>query len=100
MKILNNMKKFSKIIESKKYYEELGYNSSVMDYLSKAYQLWTDAEGLPQLSADEHDSNKLTPEQQKFIYTFIDMWNIVTDFEKEYDDPNFIAKLKSKKYNL
>jgi len=79
-------KKFSKITESKTYFEELGYDDSIINYLSAAYQLWSEAEGLPQLSADEHDFDNLTPEQQTFIQTFIDMWDIVTDFEREYDD--------------
>lgn len=94
------MKKFTKIIENKKYYEELDYDMSVIDYLSAAYQLWSDAEGLPQVSADEHDLSDLNPQQEKFIMAFIDMWEIANEFETEYDEPNFIVKLKAKKYNL
>ena len=83
-----------------KYNQELGYDYSISDYLSSAYQLWSDAEGLPQLSADEHDMEDLTPEQQKFINSFIDIWEIVCDFEREYFNANFLTKLKARKYNI
>lgn len=94
------MKKFSKIIENKTYNEELGYSKDITGYLSGAYQLWTDAEGLPQLSADEHDMDKLNHEQKKFILAFIEIWEIANEFEKIYIEPHFIASLKAKKYNL
>lgn len=83
-----------------KYNQELGYDSSISDYLSSAYQLWSDAEGLPQLSADEHDTEDLTPEQQHFISAFINMWKIASEFEREYFNANFLTKLKARKYNI
>lgn len=83
-----------------RYNKELGYDYSITDYLSDAYKLWSDAEGLPQISADEHDMEDLTPEQQKFIISFIDIWEIAIDFEREYFQENFLTKLKARKYNL
>lgn len=93
--------KIKKIYEQKEeYYEMLGYKHDMEYYISKAYQLWTDAEGLEQLSADEHDRSKLTPEQLSYIDTFIELWNITSDFERIYSTEEFVLNIKAKKYNL
>jgi hypothetical protein len=86
--------------EEGKYYEYLGYDADMTDYLSSAYQLWSDAEGLPQLSADEHDTNNLTHDQRTYLEAFIKLWDLTSDFEHEYSKDDFITNLKAKKYNL
>ena len=83
-----------------KYYKILGYNASMLDYLSGSYQVWTEAEGLEQISADEQDIDKLTVEQNEYISAFIKLWDIASDFESEYYRDNFTAKLMARKYNI
>lgn len=82
------------------YYKELGYDKSVLDYLAASYQLWTDAEGLPELSADEQHSDKLTDEQNKYLVAFMNLWDLTEDFESKYSQTNFVAGKIVKKYNL
>jgi len=85
---------------SDSYYEELGYDESVVSYLASAYQLWTDAEGLPSVSADEHDRSNLTTKQKEYLDAFIKFWDISCEFEDKYYTPNYLLDLKGKKYNL
>jgi len=92
--------KINKVYENKEYYKELGYTDAISSYLSYAYQLWTDAEGLEQLSADEHDPDKLTTTQNEFLSAFMKLWNIVDEFEYIYNDDNWHLKRINKKYNL
>ena len=84
----------------KNYYQELCYDKTVLDYLSESYQLWCDAEGLEPLSAEEFDLSKLTKEQAEYITAFITLWEITEDFEKKFNDENFVAEIKSRKYNI
>lgn len=82
------------------YYQELGYDRNMLDYLSASYQIWTEAEGLPPLSADEHDKTNLTSEQSKYLTAFIELWDITDDFERIYSEPNFVPKSIANKYNI
>jgi len=82
------------------YYEELGYDDYITNYLSKAYQIWCAAEGLELLDANEHDRTKLTKEQKEFLDSFINFWDIASVFEDKYDNEKYIPELRAKKYNL
>jgi len=92
--------KIKRLNEQEKYWEIIGYDSPMSDYLSQCYGLWLEAEGLEPLSADEHDTENYTPEQKEFLSTFIKMWDIATNFEREYMDNGFEVKFNSKKYNI
>lgn len=46
--------------------------------LIKEYGDWTTANGLPELSADEHDPDDLTKEQNDWLRNFIYRWDIAT----------------------
>ncbi len=94
--------KIRKVYEEnkEKYYEKLGYDNSLIGYLSSAYQLWCDAEGLEQLSGDEQDTSKLTDEQNKFLETFITIWDISQELENYYRAPDWDSKRIGKKYNI
>lgn len=52
--------------------------------LCDMYQQWCDAEGLPSLSADEHDHDTLTERQSNWIRAFSAMW----DANDPYDPNN------------
>lgn len=54
------------------------------EQLTAMYQEWCDAEGLPQLSADDHDHETLTEAQSRWIYAFSAMW----DANDPYDSRN------------
>jgi hypothetical protein len=86
--------------DNEKYYDFLGYDENMTDYLSSAYQLWSDAEGLEQLSADEHDTDDLNDDQIRYIDAFKELWEITSKFERKYHKDEFITNLKAKKYNL
>ena len=86
--------------QNEKYNILLGYEHSIQDYLSFSYREWLDAEGLPQLSADEHNTDDLTHDQRTYLEAFIKIWDITSDFEYEYTKDEFITNLKAKKYNL
>ena len=86
--------------ESETYYEELGYDEYMTTYLSKAYEIWCAAEDLEFLSADEFDLRKLTDQQAEYIKAFITLWDITVKLEYKYDNNNYVADLRSKKYNL
>ena len=94
--------KFNQINENthKTYYEVLGYDMSMTDYLSKVYQLWTDAEELAQISADEQDTKVLTIEQNNFLKEFLKLWDMVGEFEHTYNNEKFILKRQAKKFNI
>lgn len=55
--------------------------------LTEMYQQWCKAEGLPQISADEHDHDKLTIAQSRWILTFSAMW----DANDPYDPSNAVG---------
>jgi hypothetical protein len=94
------IKKFNESSNDQPYYKELGFDMDVTDYLAASYQLWTEAEGLPPLSADEYNREKLTPEQIKYLDAFIELWDITEDFENIYSKDNFVPKSITNKYNL
>jgi len=80
------------------YYKELGYDRSMIDYLSASYQLWCDAEGLEQLSAEDQYSDKLTNKQNQYLEAFMMLWDLTDDFECNFSSPDFGKIVK--KYNL
>ena len=82
------------------YYKELGFDMGISDYLAASYQLWTESEGLPPLSADEHDKEKLNLEQIKYLDAFMELWDITEDFERTYLQDAFVPKSITNKYNL
>lgn len=98
--------KIKKVYEKVKtnYYEKLGYDQSINSYLVSLYGLWTDAENLEPLSADEHDRTKLTSQQNEFLDAFIKLWDLTDEFEWEYieDDwyDNWLMKKNAKKFNI
>jgi len=94
--------KFNQLNEktTEDYYKLLGYDMSILDYLSKAYQLWTDAEELPQISADEHTIKNLTNNQNEFLKKFLELYDIVDELEVEYYSEYFPLKIKANKFNI
>jgi hypothetical protein len=94
------IKKFDQLNEKVEYYKYFNYDKDILDYLTNSYNLWLSAEGLPQLSADEFNINDLSEDQQTYIKAFIDFWNISDHFDNKFNDPNFLIKLKAKKYNI
>ena len=54
----------------------------MIDYLTNFYQLWTDVNHLPHLSADEIDTDELTSEQEDFLNSFIDIWDKTVNEER------------------
>lgn len=51
--------------------------------LTEMYQEWCEAEGLPQLSADEHDHETLTEAQSRWIRAFCEMWDANDPYSQE-----------------
>ena len=94
--------KFNQLNESNEisYNKSLGYDMSMSDYLSKLYQLWTDAEGLPPVSADEQYSSELTKEQNSFLEKFIELWNSIEEIEQDYHDNGHYLTKTTRKFNL
>ena len=52
------------------------------------------------ISAEEHDFDQLTEEQRDFLVKFIEMWEIVVNFEEEYEDKYYVPRGIKKKYNV
>ena len=53
----------------------------MINQLTEVYIKWCDENNLPNISADEHDRDKLTYEQKTFLNNFIEMW----DYQQEVD---------------
>jgi hypothetical protein len=53
----------------------------MINQLTEVYIKWCDKNNLPNISADEHDRDKLTYEQKTFLNNFIEMW----DYQQEVD---------------
>ena len=94
--------KFNQLNESDKipYNKSLGYDMSMIDYLSKSFQLWTDAEDLPPKSADEYSIDELTEAQYDYIKKFIILWDLTEDFERDYNINGIKLEQKTIKFNL
>jgi hypothetical protein len=45
-----------------------------MKALVDEYTVWLDANQMPQLSADEQDTERMTPAQRAWLSDFIDRW--------------------------
>jgi len=97
---MKHVKKFESST-NKTYYDELGHDMSMLDYLSNFYDLWCDSEGLEKISADEHDRESLTEQQNDFLDAFLELWGITDQFEyKNSDYDKFMLNRNIKKYNL
>ena len=94
--------KFSQLNESNEisYNNLLGYDMSMIDYLSKSFQLWTDAEDLPPKSADEYSIDELTDVQYDYIKKFIILWDLTEEFERDYNINGTKLEQKAKKFNI
>lgn len=83
------------------YNVSLGYDMPMIDYLSKLYQLWTEAEGLPPLSADDLWSEaELTKEQHKFLEKFLELWDLTEGIEQDYHDNGYALIKTTNKFNV
>lgn len=51
--------------------------------LTDLYQKWLTVEGLPQLSADEHNREKLTDRQARWLDAFSVMWDANDPYDQE-----------------
>lgn len=94
------VKRFNENTENEPYYKELGYDMCMLDHLAASYQVWTDAEGLEPMSADELIFEELSDEQRNYVDAFLKIWDLTEDFEHKYSAPNFVPKKISNKYNL
>ena len=65
------------LCESHGYVEE--WDSAILDALACSYQKWLDAQGLPQLSMEEHDLDTLTRSQLVTLSQFEMLWESLTD---------------------
>lgn len=50
-----------------------------MKALVDEYTAWLDANQMPQLSADEQDTDPMTPAQRAWLSDFIDRWTAMAD---------------------
>jgi hypothetical protein len=53
--------------------------TDTIENLIAEYTTWCTAQDLPQLSADEHDYETLTPQQREYIRRFIERWDNASD---------------------
>jgi hypothetical protein len=69
------------------------YNAEdAINTLIKEYGDWTKANGLPELSADEHDPDDLTKEQNDYLRGFLVRWETVTRPELTRPDLEALAR--------
>jgi len=66
----------------------------MINKLTDIYERWTNVNELPALSADEHDRNKLTEEQIKWLNEFSEHW------DNQVDIDHFIADNTPKFFEL
>ena len=69
----------------------------MINKLTDIYERWTTVNELPELSADEHDRNKLTEEQIKWLNEFSEHWDNQIDIDHFIDDntPKFFELPKN-----
>lgn len=69
----------------------------MINKLTDIYERWTTVNELPSLSADEHDRDKLTEEQIKWLNEFSEHWDNQIDIDHFIDDntPKFFELPKN-----
>ena len=69
----------------------------MINKLTDIYERWTTVNELPVLSADEHDRDKLTEEQIKWLNEFSEHWDNQVDIDHFIDDntPKFFELPKN-----
>ena len=69
----------------------------MINKLTDIYERWTTVNELPKLSADEHDRDKLTEEQIKWLNEFSEHWDNQIDIDHFIDDntPKFFELPKN-----
>ena len=69
----------------------------MLSRLTDIYERWTTVNELPALSADEHDRDKLTDEQIKWLDEFLEMWSAQEDIDIFIDEntPKFFELPKN-----
>ena len=69
----------------------------MINRLTDIYERWTTVNELPALSADEHDRDKLTEEQIKWLNEFSEHWDNQIDIDHFIDDntPKFFELPKN-----
>ena len=69
----------------------------MINKLTDIYERWTTVNELPTLSADEHDRDKLTEEQIKWLNEFSEHWDNQIDIDHFIDDntPKFFELPKN-----
>ena len=72
-------------------------DQKMINKLTDIYERWTNVNELPALSADEHDRNKLTEEQIKWLNEFSEHWDNQIDIDHFIDDntPKFFELPKN-----
>ena len=69
----------------------------MINRLTDIYEKWTTVNELPKLSADEHERDKLTEEQIKWLNEFSEHWDNQIDIDHFIDDntPKFFELPKN-----